>query len=457
MSAQRLHQLHAAGRRADQVVAWRGDQPLLWIDYHARVAALYRHLVEQPGCEWILACPDPFDFAVGLFALWHANKVALIPSSFRPGALEELSSQVDGGIIDDAAPFLGEAICPKQCPASLPNLDASQARLDLFTSGSTGEAKRVTKKLAQLDAEVSVLERVWGQRGGPIVATVPHHHIYGLLFRLLWPLSTGRAFDCETCASPEQLLDRLNRIGRAVVISSPSHLARMPDLIPLSLLKNAAGTIFSSGGPLSASAAAQFHSALGEAPLEVYGSTETGGIAWRIQTDQADDSEAWTPQLGVAVTVAEDGALTLSSPFLSDDQPLSLADAGEMLADGRFRLLGRLDRVVKIEEKRLSLSDMEERLRAHAWIKEACTVALPGRRQNVGALLVLTSAGQAQLRDHGRHAFAQQLRKYLGHWFDAVLLPRRWRYRDSLPYNERGKLVAADIIELFGEKVASHE
>jgi acyl-coenzyme A synthetase/AMP-(fatty) acid ligase len=100
---------------------------------------------------------------------------------------------------------------------------------------------------------------------------------------------------------------------------------------------------------------------------------------------------------------------------------------------------------------------MEERLRAHAWIKEACTVALPGRRQNVGALLVLTSAGQAQLRDHGRHAFAQQLRKYLGHWFDAVLLPRRWRYRDSLPYNERGKLVAADIIELFGEKVASHE
>ena len=457
MSALRLHQLHAAGRQADQIVAWRGDQPLLWIDYHARVTALYRHLVEQPECEWILACSDPFDFAIGLFALWHANKIAVIPSSFRPGALEELSCQVDGGIIDETIPFLADAVRPDQYPASLPVLDPSQARLDLFTSGSAGEAKRVIKKLAQLDAEVSVLERVWGNRGGPIVATVPHHHIYGLLFRVLWPLSTGRAFDCETCATPEQMLGRLNRIGPAVVISSPAHLTRMPELIPLGLMRNTARMIFSSGGPLPASAAAQFHSALGEAPLEVYGSTETGGIAWRVQTGQEDDSLAWTPQLGVKITVAEDGALTLTSPFLPDHQALSMADAGEMLADGRFRLLGRLDRVVKIEEKRLSLSDMEERLLAHPCIKEACAVALPGRRQNVGAILVLTEAGQSQLRDHGRHAFAQQLRKYLGHWFDTVLLPRRWRYQDSLPYNERGKLAAADIIGLFGERVASDE
>jgi acyl-coenzyme A synthetase/AMP-(fatty) acid ligase len=39
-------------------------------------------------------------------------------------------------------------------------------------------------------------------------------------------------------------------------------------------------------------------------------------------------------------------------------------DGIELMPDGRFRLLGRLDRVVKIEEKRLSLPEMEARLAA---------------------------------------------------------------------------------------------
>jgi acyl-coenzyme A synthetase/AMP-(fatty) acid ligase len=183
-------------------------------------------------------------------------------------------------------------------------LDAMQCGLDLFTSGSSGKPKRVSKNLAQLEAEVALLDRLWGNTGnfrGPVLATVPHHHIFGLLFRLLWPLSAGQAFDNQTCTAPEFLLARVDQIGPGCVISSPSQLARMHELIALPSLVGRVTQIYSSGGPLGRDAAARFQAALGVAPLEIFGSTETGGIAWRIQ----DADDAWTPLPGVAVSVSE--------------------------------------------------------------------------------------------------------------------------------------------------------
>ncbi|HRE16020.1 MAG TPA: hypothetical protein PLW86_03000, partial [Rhodocyclaceae bacterium] len=58
--------------------------------------------------------------------------------------------------------------------------------LELFTSGSSGEPKRISKRLIQLEAECRVLESFWGGHIGQaaVLATVPHHHIYGLLFRV---------------------------------------------------------------------------------------------------------------------------------------------------------------------------------------------------------------------------------------------------------------------------------
>src|SRR6185503_9046762 len=97
---------------------------------------------------------------------------------------------------------------------------------------------------------------------------------------------------------------------------------------------------------------------LGEAPLEVYGSTETGGIAWRAQREGADGAD-WTPFPGMALETDRDGALRLRSPYLPDGEWLTLGDAAELLPGGRFRLKGRLDRVAKIEGKRVSLPELE--------------------------------------------------------------------------------------------------
>ena len=136
----------------------------------------------------------------------------------------------------------------------LPAFDPQQAGIDLYTSGSTGEPKLVRKTLLQLETEAVVLEQQWGERLGdlPLLATVPHQHIYGLLFRIVWPLCSGRVFDAVTCVRPDVLEARLKQFGRAALASSPAHLSRLPQLIALPALKGLVGPIFSSGGPLEA-------------------------------------------------------------------------------------------------------------------------------------------------------------------------------------------------------------
>jgi 3-hydroxymyristoyl/3-hydroxydecanoyl-(acyl carrier protein) dehydratase len=121
------------------------------------------------------------------------------------------------------------------------------------------------------------------------------------------------------------------------------------------------------------------------------------------------------------------------------------ADAACIAADGRFELLGRLDRIVKLEEKRISLPMLEQALVAHDWVAEARLGVVQESRAVLGALLVLSDAGLFALREHGRRSLTEALRKHLSQHCEALALPRRWRLVRQLPLNSQGKLPQADI------------
>lgn len=442
-----LHALLVTGRPAGHPVCHDGQRFVPWQEFASCVAAQSREFAARPEVRWLLTSDDPLEFAVQIFALLHAGKQVVIPPNTQSGTLIQLA---------DAFDAVAEAVSrPSQPTDFLKPLDAHAAIIDIYTSGSTGEPKHVQKTLIQFETEVSTLEMIWGEKLGNsvIAATAPHHHFYGLLFRLFWSLSAGRAFDNVTCAHPDTLVERLALLKDCTLVSNPAQLSRLPELVPLSTLQPPPRMIFSSGGPLPASAAAEFYHQLGRAPTEVFGSTETGGIGWRRQ----EGEDTWTPMPGMALTAGQDGALLLRSPFLlltEHDDPWQMDDAVELLPDGRFRLKGRLDRVVKIEEKRLSLPEMEARLVEHSWVTAAAVVALSGRRQYIGAVLVLTPEGRAYLASHGRRATTQLMRRHLSKHFDPVLRPRRWRFPDQLPINERGKLTQAALAALFVAEVS---
>jgi len=201
--------------------------------------------------------------------------------------------------------------------------------------------------------------------------------------------------------------------------------------------------VFSSGGALPADAAQSLHQRLQQWPTEILGSSETGGIAWR------QGQQLWQPFAGVELSQDGDGALLIASPYLPAGHVEHTADAARIEADGRFELLGRLDRIVKLEEKRISLPMLEQALVAHDWVAEARLGVVQENRASLGALLVLSESGLFALREHGRRSLTETLRRHLGEHCEALALPRRWRLLRQLPLNTQGKLPQADVEALL--------
>ena len=436
-----LSRLMMEGRPSDHVVAIRNGKLLTWRTFAGSVAALQRDISASSSRRWVLACRDAFEFLAALFAVWHAGRTAIIPVNFQKENLADPAIAADGMVT-------GPQLISDDCSPEWKSLDPRSTRLILYTSGSTGVPKSIEKTLFQLDAEVSALEEQWGEslNDSRMVATVPHYHIYGLLFRLLWPIASGRAFVVEELTMPDEIQSAIIKHAPVAIVSSPSHLDRIPDLLDLSHAAPHVSRIFSSGSPLSPRTAAEYKKKLGTAPTEVLGSTETGGIAWR------SGMEEWTPFRDASVRLAQHDALEVRSPRTAGQDWHITGDRAEFRDDGSFRLTGRLDRVAKIEGKRISLDDIEKKLNAHEWIARSGVTALEGGRKTVGAAVVLSRSGQSCLAGSGRRALLAGLKVYLSQWFEPVVIPRQWRVVRALPVDDRGKTTAASLASLFRQK-----
>ena len=408
----------------------------------ARVRAWARAFLPLQGRDVALACEDGFEFSAALFGAWQAGAIPWMPADALPATLQRLR--------DDGVTFAGELPDGLQAATgggdiALQALDLDACTLVLFTSGSTGEPAAIRKSLRQLDAEVDALESAFGALLGDatVHGTVSHQHIYGLLFRILWPLSARRPFARARLAYTEQL----TTLGpeSVAVIASPAHLKRLPETQDWRALAQALRVVFSSGGALPVDAAGDVQRLWQQAPIEVFGSTETGGIAWR----RADGSRAaWLPLPGVEWRLQGD-TLEVRSPHLPDMDWFATSDRAHASGDGRFQLLGRADRIVKIEERRISLDAIETRLRESEWLDEVRLLALPGPRVLLAAVAVPTSAGRELLDGEGRAAFAQRLRGWLAGHCDPIALPRRWRFLDAMPADARGKTSERALTALF--------
>ena len=468
-------------------VAWRGGAALSTSDFAAQVAAWRDLLAAQPGERWALFVEDTFDFATALFGAWHAGKTVVVPGDMQDDTVARLRG-VSDGCLGDLPGALARPAPARE--AAFDTLDLETTQLIVYTSGTNGEPLAIPKKLAQLDAEVHALEARFGalcdtglapvnlapetvaagdavagfgaadDNGPPPVvwATVTHQHIYGLLFRVLWPLAAGRPFAAERLVFNEEIAQHVS--GPAVLVASPAHLRRLPDTLDWSAARAGLRGVFSSGGPLPPEAAESVMTLLGIAPVEVYGSSETGGVAWR---QRARHGDTWQPLPGIALRI-DDGELCVRSPHLPDLSWWHTADRATPAGDGMdgFELHGRADRIVKIEEKRVSLTAMEQRLAASEAIAEARVLMLAPGPADVDAsgavvahaarpavVAALTDAGRATLARIGKTALVAELRALLIAAVDRVALPRRWRFVDALPVNAQGKSTEALLGALF--------
>lgn len=445
-----LDRLLVVGRPSGHIVAWRGGQAVHFADFLMRVDVWCAAFANVAGDRVALYFEDSIEFAAALLGAWHSGKQAVLPADLLPDTLRRLAPLVSASAGDFPKNSSLQSCVPGLAPGPGCGRDAlepDRVVLHVFTSGSTGDPILISKRLGQLCAEVRALEAAFGARigRGCVHATVTHQHMYGLPFRVLWPLAAGRSFAARRMVFPEDMLAALADSPEAVLIASPAHLKRLPEHLDWSRAARNVATVFSAGGPLPGDAVPLCRQLLGHTPTEIYGSSELGAVAWR-QRDSNPDA-AWQPLPGMRVRV-EGERLLLRAPWLDRDE---FQESSDRVVErvGGFALLGRNDRIVKIEEKRVSLQAIERQLHATGLVHEVRALVLAGDRARVGVVAVPNAAGWMLYDTADRRAFAERLRASLTESIEAAALPRHWRFPWALPTNAAGKSTQAALLALF--------
>ncbi|KFI08181.1 AMP-binding protein [Massilia sp. BSC265] len=439
-----------ATRSPEALAGWRDGKPVMHRALLARVRAWTALGHRTPATQVALYHEDSLEFAGSLLGAWLSGKTVWLGADVLSATCTALDARVGAfwgqfpAQHAPQSPGIGDDWQGEWAPPA-PDFPA----LVVFTSGSTGAPVPIPKRLSQLTSEIAALEVQFGYGLGAaaIVSTVSHQHIYGLLFRVLWPLAQGRPVHAARHEFPETLAPALAE-RPCVLLASPAHLKRLPEHLDWRGAVRQLRAVFSSGGMLEQEASEHAGALLGQAPIEVYGSSETGGVAWR----RRPLGEVWQALPGVQWRLGADGLLEVQSDHAGPDGWQRLADRAEA-GRGGFLLRGRADRIVKIEEKRISLDAIEAALLAGGLASEARVVPVPAPgRQVLAAFVVPSEAGQAVLGGEGRSALSRRLRTLLADGIEAVALPRRWRYLDHMPVNAQGKTTQAALLALLDER-----
>lgn len=470
-----IGQIVEAGRSKDGLVAVStaspnvddggSDKSRSWERFYHDVISLSARICKGGmGDRWLIAEGDAYALAIGLFGVLHAGKTPVLPSSLQPGHLRSLVKGVDGvlasaalrGMADKMVPLFETVDSGVDEDFDLASLDESEVAL--YTSGSTGQPMEIRKPLHCLDAEIVALEATFGTRllslpDGLVHATVPAYHIYGLLFRVLWPLASGRPIAAWQTSYPEELGGRSStHFPASILVASPAFLKRSQSVLKFASFRKHGVQIFSSGGPLPEEMAAQYNSELDYPIIEVYGSTETGGIGYRSVLG-TDDVCPWTTLPGVKVSIdPEKNVLVVKSPFIPTVKPFQTGDIALLLDDSQFILRGRADNIVKLEDLRVSLVEIEFKLNALSEVQNARVFPLEAtgnNRQSLAAVIQPSDEGWSLLLEHGKLAVTCRLKAALKPFYNPVTLPRKWRFVQEIPENDHGKTTQEALSLLF--------
>jgi long-chain acyl-CoA synthetase len=327
-------------------------------------------------------------------------------------------------------------------PVASPVEPPAGTALVKLTSGSTGEPVGVClSEDALVHGIAHIVEGMAIRPNDRVLIAIPLSHSYGFDNGVLSLLVHGTPLVLEPGYFPQPLLHALAE-GEIDFFPAVPPLVRAlaetewPATLPLR-------TVICAGAPLPVETSRRFRSRSGRWVHQFYGSTETGGITFETAPDAPSaEGTVGTPLPGVALTLDEDGAVTVASAasfggHLGRDvvlrrRAVTTGDTGEIGPDGRLRLTGRTADICNVGGRKIAAVALEEALRGATGVEELAVVGVddPVRGDRIVAFLV---AG-------GRPVDLSAL--------PVGLAPREVRLVECLPYTERGKLDRQRLREL---------
>lgn len=290
---------------------------------------------------------------------------------------------------------------------------AGDARLVVRTSGSTGAPVPCAHAVADLIGEARALAaQVAGRRR--IVALVPAHHLYGIIWAAVLPGVLGVPVVTRA-------------IGAALMLLPGDLVVAVPDQwrAMLRLARTVPGDVIgvSSGGPMDDALAAALHDAGLARLLDIYGSSETGGIALREWPERA---YTLLPRWHLVPAAGDDWQLGDQHGAL-----YPLPDHVERLGERQLRPTGRRDGAVQVGGHNVWPARVADTLRAVDGVADAAV-----RLHANGRL----KAFIVPAPDTDPEQIAADLDRAITDRLSAPERPCSLRFGPALPRNSMGKL-----------------
>ncbi len=401
---------------------------------------------EPPIC---LCTHDKTVMAAALLASLAGTPALVIPHAFTLPVLEELQCLTGFHTVvsDNPMPTPGGVRCfqptagaERWSPAeSLASRTGNSVWIRLFTGGSTGAPRMWTKTVRNLLSEtISIVANYGVTPEDRLVATVSPNHIYGLLYSVLTPLVASASVASETPSFPAEIETVVRDNVASILISVPAHYRALNGhpFAPRSLR-----LAFSSAGVLDADDTVAFNAQTGVAISEIYGSTETGGIAGRVRADGQSD---YQPHAGIDIKI-EAERLKVRSDYLSPELMLDeegyfmVGDRARATVGNRFELLGRVDGIVKVGGRRVDLKAVSESLKRQPGITDALAISLPVGRGRENLIVAVVEA----------HPATVDLTSLRLDDLETCARPRSIKVMEKIPMTAAGKYDRKTIEALF--------
>jgi acyl-coenzyme A synthetase/AMP-(fatty) acid ligase len=422
------------------------------------------------------------EWALTLLACWRMGAVALpctpqlrrhdleLRASAAAPALcvvgddlvDELPEDVPEMTVGEVAETLDEDR-PQETPAAIEDMGPEDPALIVFTSGTTGEPRGVVHAYRYLAGQHAQAEHWLGSRPGELVwcTTAPGWSKSARnVFLAPW-LTGAAAIIHDGRFDPAERLDLAEALGVNVLCQAPTEyrmLAKRTALRPLPALRR----MVSAGEALEAETVAAFQGAMGLAPADGYGQTETGHVSGNLTGEAVRPGSMGKPLPGIEVRVVGDdgedtepdtvGELqikTATSPtFFSryldgerfEGEWWPTGDLVREEDDGHLWFEGRGDDVIVSSGYRIGPVEVESALLAHPNVAEAAAVAAPDPERGAVVRAIVVPRD----REPGEE-LVRELQEHCKRETAPYKFPRIVEFASELPKTASGKIKRAEL------------
>lgn len=310
---------------------------------------------------------------------------------------------------------------------------AGAAQFTFTTSGSTGVRKHIRHREDLLALEA----QAWAQVLGPVkrvVVLCPTHHIYGFIWGVLLPIALGvPVIDADVSDLPTlQAHDLVVAVPdqwawlSASTRAWPAHVQGVSSTAPMPAAVHETMTL-AHGAPEGADQ----HSPRLERLLQIYGSSETAGLAWR---SNATGAYALAP--GRLRNAADGIDLVLPG---GTRQALAVQDELAWTGADTFNLLRRNDESVQVGGHNVSPAWVVAQLQNHSAVKAASVrLATDTTPAKLKAFIVLHPA-QSATAEATPAAQRNALEQWINETLPSYATFSSITYGSALPQSAMGK------------------